>query len=274
MKHWNVAILVWVISLTGVQLYSFQGENATASDLDRFEEAAKLYNLEKYEESAAIYERILRSGRHSANLYFNLGNTHYKMGNIGPSIFYYEKALLLEPGDREIQQNLKFAEQMKIDDIEVLPETFSQRVGSVLLGSFHYDTWAILAVVFSALLSGFYVVYFLSSESRQKRLFFTLGVVASFLFVLSLLASVGGYRRYVNEQPAIIFNERVALTSAPNNRSEILFELHEGTKVYVLDELDEWTRVRLQNGQTGWMPLESIMRLKGSEIPTWSPTNR
>jgi len=266
--------LLWVIGLTGGDLYPFQGEKPALSDLDRFEEAAKLYNLEKYEESAAIYERILRSGRHSANLYFNLGNTHYKMGHIGLSIFYYEKALLLKPGDREIQQNLKFAEQMKIDDIEVLPATFSQRVGSLLLGSLHYDTWAALAVGFAILLSGFYVVYFLSAGSRRKRLFFILGVAASFLFLLSLLASVGGYRRYVNEQPAIIFEEKVALTSAPNNRSEILFELHEGTKVYVLDELDEWTRVRLQNGQTGWMPLESIMRLKGNEIPSWSPTNR
>jgi len=254
------------------QAYSLSAQSAESdppTEEELLEEAAKLYNLERYDEAAALYEQILRNGRHSAGLYFNLGNTHYKMGRLGPSIFYYEKALLLRPGDKEVQQNLRFARQMRIDDIEELPETFGQRVSSAFLQAFHFDTWAWLAVFSVFIASAFYIVYFVSERSRQKRLYFALGAIAGFFFVLCLSASIGSYNQYVREQPAILFADSVALTGAPNDRSEILFELHEGTKVFVLDQLDEWAKVRLQNGLTGWLPVRSFRLLKGDEIPEW-----
>lgn len=240
-----------------------------STEEELLEEAAKLYNLEKYSEAAAAYERILRSGKHSAGLYFNLGNAHYKMNQLGPSILYYEKALLLDPGDKQIRQNLRFAEQMRIDAIEVLPETFGQRLSTTFLGAFHYDTWAALAVAFSVLLSGFYVVYFVAQESRRKRLFFILGSVSVLLFLICLGAGLAGRAAYLKEQPAILFGDSVRLTSAPNPRSELLFELHEGTKVYLLDELDDWARVRLPNGVTGWLQRNQLVAIKGSAIPSW-----
>ena len=57
-----------------------------------FDEANALYNDGKYAEAIDKYETILDSGQHSAELYFNLGNANYKLNNIAPSIYYYEKA--------------------------------------------------------------------------------------------------------------------------------------------------------------------------------------
>ena len=80
-----------------------------------FSEANTLYNNGKYAEAIDKYESILDSDQHSAELYFNLGNANYKLNNIAPSIYYYEKALLLEPNDKDIQNNLAFAQNMTID---------------------------------------------------------------------------------------------------------------------------------------------------------------
>ena len=68
-----------------------------------FEEANGLYNDGKYSEAIEKYEEILNSNVHSAELYFNLANANYKLNNIAPSVYYYEKALLLEPNDEEIK---------------------------------------------------------------------------------------------------------------------------------------------------------------------------
>ena len=46
---------------------------------------------------------------------------HYKLNDIANSIYYYEKALLLNPNSETINNNLVFAQNMLIDKIEILP---------------------------------------------------------------------------------------------------------------------------------------------------------
>lgn len=265
-----ICIVAWAICPL-LQAQEVESGPGVMTEQELLEEAARLYNLDKFDQAAALYERVLRSGRHSAGLYFNLGNTHYKSNRLGPSIFYFEKALLLAPGDREIQDNLRYAQQQRIDDIEVLPLSLGRQLSMSFLGWFHYDTWAAIAVGFSFLLSALFIVYFVSINSKQKRLFFVLGSIAGFLFIGSLLSAWAAYTTYQREQPAIIFERQTTLNEAPNDRAEVLFDLHEGTKVYVLDQLDEWARVRLENGLTGWMPASAIRKLKDGSIPEWSP---
>ena len=56
-----------------------------------------------------------------------------------------------------------------------------------------------------------------------------------------------------NKTFAIIFSEQVEIYSEPNQRSEIQFYLHEGTKVELLEELQQWQNIRLANGANGWI---------------------
>ena len=85
-----------------------------------FEEANTLYNKGKYGEAIDKYTSILETGNHSASLYFNLANANYKLNNIAPSIYFYEKALQLAPNDSDINNNLAFAQNMTIDDKEIV----------------------------------------------------------------------------------------------------------------------------------------------------------
>ena len=137
-----------------------------------FEKGNDLYKKEHYEQAAAMYESILKSGQESAELYFNLGNAYYKLHKVAPAIYNYEKALLLNPADSEIQTNLKFAQKMAIDEIKVVPKVgFSQMLNEAL-DVFHYNTWAVMATVFSALFLLFFMGYYFGNTSLLKRLFF------------------------------------------------------------------------------------------------------
>jgi SH3-like domain-containing protein len=41
--------------------------------------------------------------------------------------------------------------------------------------------------------------------------------------------------------------------SSPDEKGNDLFILHEGTKVEVLDELNDWKKIRIANGTVGWI---------------------
>jgi tetratricopeptide (TPR) repeat protein len=64
----------------------------------------------KYEQAIDAYGSVLKTNQHSSELYFNLGNCYYKLNKVAP-IYSYEKALVLSPNDKEVLNNLKFAQK-------------------------------------------------------------------------------------------------------------------------------------------------------------------
>ena len=110
-----------------------------------FEEGNAQYRKNNFEKAIAIYTEII-DGQNlgSKELYFNLANAYYKTNKIGPSIYYYEKALSLDPSDSDVQNNLSFAQKMTIDRIEVLPVSFGERFRKATILQLHPNTWAIM----------------------------------------------------------------------------------------------------------------------------------
>lgn len=232
-----------------------------AQNEELFDEANSAYQSGDYEAALTKYEAILEKGEASAELYFNLGNAHYKMNHVAPSIYYYEKALQLDPADEDIKINIEFARNMAIDDIEEIERTgFSQWYNS-LISTFSYATWAIFAIVFSVLFVALFLLYHFSYRSLYKRLYFSGAILFIVLCVVSVLFAFQ-QRSYIQDnQYAIIFSEEIEVRNEPTLRSEPSFELHEGTKTKVLENYQEWSRIELSNGAQGWVISDEIKRL-------------
>ena len=229
---------------------------------DLFHKGIESYNTGNYSEAISHYESILENGEHSAALYFNLGNCYYKMNRIAPSIYYYEKALLLDPNDEEIQNNLTFARQMTLDAIEEMPETGLAKIYNSTTRALSYEQWGLLSLIFVGLGIVGYIVYYLLGYATYKRIAFTASLVLMIMGFAFVAFAYIGQRDYKKDQPAIIFAEAITVRSEPNRRSEPVFELHEGTKVLVLDQLEDWNKIQLANGQEGWLPESEIRLLK------------
>jgi len=227
-----------------------------------FNEATELYNNGEYSAAIENYEQIIENGEHSASLYFNLGNCYYKLNSIGPSIYYYEKALLLSPNNKEIQNNLRFAQNMRLDAIEEMPKTELSRIYNVIVGMFSSDQWAYFAVGFVFLFVLAYMAYYFLRSANQKRATFISSILLLVLGVVCILMAYLNYQQYKKDDPAIIFSKEVKVNSEPNNNSSTIFTIHEGTKVNVLDELDDWKRIRIADGQTGWLKDDNVKKIK------------
>lgn len=227
-----------------------------------FEQGNKFYEKENYEAAISSYESVVNSGRQSPELYFNLGNSYYKLHKVAPAIFNYEKALLLRPNDTEIKTNLEFARKMTIDDIKVIPKVGFSKLLSDFTSKYYYDTWAWVAVSFAFVFLAFFIGYYFSQRTLLKRIFF----IGMFLLLLgiALSAASGFYEKNRNdtERPAIVFAENTPLKSEPKVGGQDSAVLHEGTKVYILESIANWKKVELTDETTGWIEDTSIKEIK------------
>lgn len=227
-----------------------------------FAEGNQYYTAEKYDLAIKSYERVLDSGKQSAEVYFNLGNAYYKLHKVAPAIYNYEKALLLNPNDDEIKTNLDFARKMAIDDIKIIPKVGFHKLISDFTSNYHYDTWAWIAVTFAFLFLAFFAGYYFSQKTLFKRVYF-FGMFL-FLFAICLSAGSGFYERtrIDSEKPAIIFAEMTPLKSEPKTASPDGTLLHEGTKVFILESIANWKKVALTDETTGWIEATAIKEIK------------
>jgi len=217
-----------------------------------------LYNNEKYIEAVQVYEQILSTKKHSASLYFNLGNAHYKLNQTAESIYNYEKALQLDATNDDVLANLAFANNMRIDKIDVIPTTGFSKIFSSVINMLTYDTWAVLAIVLMILFITAFVGYSQSKFTNRKRVFFMVALLGLFLSVLSVAFAYEQETATINEKYAIVFAKESQVKSEPKFNSDEAFQLHEGTKVSVFENFDGWTKIKLTNGSVGWIVTKDI----------------
>jgi len=244
--------LLYILLLTSNVFFAQKG----------FENGNSLYQKGKYQEAINAYETELATKKQSAELYFNLGNCYYKLNKVAPSIYNYEKALMLNPDDDEIQNNLKFAQKLQIDDIKTVEKVGFNKLIKDFTNTFHYNTWGGITVGLSMLFLLFFVGYYFSQITVYKRLFFLGMFLVILLLLVSVFSAIFEKNQFNNDQPAIVFSEVASVKSEPKVGASDAFMLHEGTKVYIMESLDNWNKIQLTDGNEGWIENSSIKRLK------------
>ena len=220
--------------------------------------AEHLYASAKYDSAALIYQAIIDSGYQSPELYFNLGNSYYKLQEIPSAILYYEKALKLNPNDENIIFNLQHCNTMIPDRIDEVPSIFFVRWYKGLYNYFPIDIWAYIGLGLFSLFSFFLLLYFLSSRVFWKKMGFWLATLFLFLSLFSFFLTSQKYSSFKQHDEAIVFTPSITIKSSPNENSVDLFVIHEGTKVQILDQVGTWRKIKIQNGSVGWIEMENI----------------
>ncbi len=228
-----------------------------------FENANAAYNAGQFEKAVMLYKQILESGLHSAELYFNLGNSYYRLNQVGESIFYFEKAKQLQPTDEDINVNCSFAQNMAIDAVEVLPKSQVTQLKDSIIEILSQEGWAYFIVLLAWLLVLFWGLYLLNKIPFIKRTFFVSSLLLALFLIGSLFIAAIKSANTADTTYGILFNEKMEVWAEPNSRAEVLFLLHEGTKVQMLDKLQDWQKIQIANGSEGWIKNAKVRSLKG-----------
>lgn len=223
-----------------------------------FQAANQDYQNTEYSLAAEKYDSLLKMGYRSAELYNNLGNAQYRMGQVAPSILSYERAALLAPADEEITHNLATARLKTTDNIIPLGESLWERSITALSGWFSLSAWSILYVVFAWTALGLFALFLYSLKTSVKRwAFYTF--LASLLLSLTSLGFRNHARESLYQNPyAIVTVSNITAKSEPSASGGDAFSIHEGTKVRMEETLNKWSKIRLADGKIGWVPSQTI----------------
>lgn len=229
-----------------------QISNATKAEGD------SAYIRNDFAAAIQIYESLLQQGE-SAEIYYNLGNSYYKAGDIARAILNYERALLLNPGNADIRANLEIARSKTVDKVEPVPEIFFVTWIKSLINCQSSDAWARTAIAAFLLLLASLSIFFFTQQVKWKKIGFG-GTVAFLIIVVVANVFASTQKSCLTERKdAIILSPSVTVRSTPSESGTGLFILHEGRKVEIKDgSMREWKEIRLEDGKVGWVPTSTV----------------
>ena len=233
---------------------------AQSNPVEQMEKAIAAYQEANYEAAIALYEEVLASGQHSGTLYYNLGNAYYKAGLKGKAVLHYERALLLDPGNAEARDNLAFV-QAQIPSVEQVPPFFLRAWKEAVQALLPARIWAVSGLVLLWMGAGGVTVWLLGQSRERKKQGFSLALTGFLLCIVPLWLAFSRKQAETNSPFAIVLADGGKLHAAPGEESEERLILAEGWKVECIEQLNDWYKIKLANGEMGWTKADMLEKL-------------
>ena len=253
MKQMMITLLLIVLALPAV------AANAN------IEKANQAYKQELYNEALKLYLQEAKETGVSSALYCNIGDTYYRLKDNVHAVLYYERALLLDPSNKDARFNLDFVRgKMQLPD-DAGDSWFSNWVDQTV-SRLTSNAWAIIAIVtFLLFLAGVAAYMFLDSVLMRKIGFFG-GAVMVVASILANLAAFHVYHKATGGNGAIIMPENVTLSTAPRaprDKEEEAFDLQQGIRVEIVDSITDkatgkWLQVSTAGGHKAWLKAQDV----------------
>ena len=219
----------------------------------------RYFSIEKYDYALDAYLAILEKVE-NPDLYFNIGNTYYRQGNLGQAIWAYEKGIQLSPLHKDLKYNLDFVNARVKDRIEVpkgilFIEMYRTIKRNVKLNDLLL--WGGIMMLLASFATFFKVFNILDNIFAYRM------TVILFIFSLLLhMIALDKYWEISDKNEGIIISSIVNVRSAPIDRDEkIIFRIHEGLKVDIVQSQPGWFEILLLDGKKGWIEHQSLLRL-------------
>jgi len=236
-----------------ITLYLIPSFGFAANYTGELNSASENYKAGQYEKAISAYESIVAKGYQSAELYFNLGNCYYKSNKFPMAIVNFERALKLNPNDEDIIFNLQLANTHVVDKIDIMPEFFLNTWKQSFLKIMNSNQWAIVSMVCFIIGLGLLLLFFLTQKSMLRRFSFWIGILIIAISLLSFNNSRKQKNIALKEPDAIVTTPSVVVRSSPDDSGTEIFLVHEGLKIKVVQNQDQWSEIKLSDGNKGWV---------------------
>lgn len=248
-----------------VLTFVFFSNHAAADDSPGsfFKRANDAYLEGRYEVAAGLYERIvLHQKVFHEDVFYNLGNAYFRIGELGRAVYNYERALKIAPGHESARFNLETAR-----------EAAKRKAGDEVVGAVGEPFWVrmvcaltpksivIWFLLFWYLCFGFLISLFFLKKGVKRVLAASGGSllgIAALMFGL-MLAGRSHYER--NRPQGIVLQNVVEVREGPRSNAVSAFKIHQGLKVRLLESDMDWYKIQLANGLEGWVERRTIGKL-------------
>ncbi len=206
-----------------------------------FNQGNDFYAAGKFAEAAKAYETQVGHGDYSANLFYNLANADFRLGQRGKAILNYRRALLLDPSHAEAGSNLSFIR------------------GGENPAPVNSAAWTWTAAVAGWI--GLVAAIAGAASRRRRPVAWTLAAASLLTFAGSVAAIVYWTNDEANAAAAIVLEDKTRAFYAPADTSSVVTTLPAGEEVRILADRGAWLYTQLPNGARAWMPAAGLERL-------------
>ena len=230
-----------------------------AADIAKvFQDANTSYRTGDYAKAAALYESLIERETGVAAFYYDLANAYVRLGKLSRAILNYEKALRLDPRNADIRENLRYTRGLLEYRVEDTRNWYLKATEAVLKYATEREVYAVVLAVLCVFLIGG-ILYFL----RGRGVFWN--PWQQFVFIMLLLAALVAFGKQVQSnliRDAIVMQKECEARYGPSEHDQVAFRMGEGIKVFVMDRREDWSRVLLTNGESGWVRDSDIAEVK------------
>jgi len=224
-----------------------------------FQEANTSYRTGDHAKAAELYESLIEREPRVATFYYDLANAYVRLGKLSRAILNYEKALRLDPRNGDIRENLRYTRGLLEYRVEDTRNWYLKATEVVLKYATEREVYAVLLAVLFIFLAGG-IFYFLNGRGVFWNPW------QQFIFIVLLLAALVAFGKEVQSnviRDAIVMQKECEARYGPSEHDQVAFRMGEGIKVFVMDRREDWSRVLLTNGESGWVKDSDIAEVKG-----------
>lgn len=221
------------------------------------QDAVTLYQNGKYDSAAHVFLSKLTEKEMSACIFYNAGTAFAQAGDVANAALYLEKAAKLNPSDQQIRNNILYLRKRNIDRVDTDRGGLEGWLYGIINGrSINFWTW-FCVILFNA---GF-GLFILARFSTRSKLWMASGFLLLTFAIFSGTAAWYGKKSILNEDFAVIFEPEAQILSAPAENGQLLFTLHAGTKVRIIDENELWLEIALDESNSGWVQKNKLKKI-------------
>ena len=234
-------------------------EGASSSSLGTlYNRGNRLYEEGKYSEATRVYGELVSSGAYDGYLFYNLGNSCFKSGEIGKAILWYSRAKKLLPRDNDVITNLEFARKVRADKIEGVRLTVILRLLRAIVFGLNLTELTLLTFAIYVLAVASLITMIVSRKLFFRRFLSRTSLVLAVLTSLCLLW-LGGRIFHTNHTvECVLMVPQVAAMAGPGSEYTKVMSLHEGAEAQIEENREGWYLIKLPNGLGGWIPHEAV----------------
>jgi hypothetical protein len=231
---------------------------ATASDAIRLLLAALVLTAFAHPAQALEFETRLSN----ADNLFNTALERAEAGDLGESILALERARVVSPGDRGVEDTLLLAQREarrrraeaagKAVIVEGEPPAVAWWRAARRMRLLNAQS---LTLAFVWLAFGGWLLRRRLPQSGRRDAALVVAVLSSGVALIGLMLVVGNAWTAVTVRPAIVLSEEPTWRESPDElqRARRSTELFEGAVVLVRERRTDWTKIEIVSGNTGWV---------------------
>lgn len=222
---------------------------------EMFVQAAAAYREGRFQEATDLYEGLIRAGKRTGQVFYNLGNTYFRLGRLGPAVLNYERARWFMPRDPDLEFNLRLSRERCRDALQEQPD---------LLGStfFWMDAFNLKELFWSFVIlnASFWGILAVRLFVRSEGIYY---LVLVFFAAWLLTGLTLGLKVYggVRDGRAIVIADEASVLAGPDRKETVLFKLHAGAGVQLERSEAGWCLIRLPDQRRGWVKRDAVERI-------------